>query len=96
MKSRQGGNGSSKFEIGTHDMGGWVRVVAAFGGPPPADLALYLSHAVTAWFRSNSHLKLRCVLPVNKDGTTVELHAWYDQIHFKDASPLAPSGAGEA
>ncbi len=96
MKGSQGGNGSSKFEIGTHDMGGWVRVIAAYGDPPPDDLAFYLSHALTAWFRTQPHLKIRCVLPVNKDGCTVELHAWYDQIHFKDISPLAKGKTDES
>jgi hypothetical protein len=28
MRIPQGGNGSPKFEVGTHDMGGWVRVIA--------------------------------------------------------------------
>ena len=26
----------------------------------------------------------------------LQLHAWYDQIHFKDASPLAQGGGDEA
>jgi hypothetical protein len=29
MKHKQGGNGSSKFQIHNEDMGGWVRVINA-------------------------------------------------------------------
>jgi hypothetical protein len=45
---------------------------------------------LTACFRANPHLRIRCVVPINRDGDTVELHAWYDQVHFGDKSPLAP------
>lgn len=90
MRIPKGGNGSSKFEVGTHDMGGWTRTIAAYSGPTPADLAVYLSHHLTGWFRANPHLRIRCVVPINRDGDTVELHAWYDQVHFPDKSPLAP------
>jgi hypothetical protein len=90
MKLPKGGNGSSKFEVGTHDMGGWTRTKADYSGPTPADLAVYLSHHMTAWFRGKPHLKIRCVVPIRRDGETVELHGWYDQIHFPDISPLAP------
>jgi hypothetical protein len=83
------GNGSGKFDVGAHDMGGWVRVVAGTSGTIPDDLAVYLSHRLSDWFRENAHLRLLCVLPVNREGTTVELHAWYEQHRFPDASPLA-------
>jgi hypothetical protein len=29
------------------------------------------------------------VVPITKDGSTVELHAWYEQHVFPDISPLA-------
>jgi hypothetical protein len=41
---------------------------------------------VTQWFRSRPHLRLLCVLPVNKGGDTVELHVWYEQHLFPDLS----------
>jgi hypothetical protein len=82
------GNGSGKFEIGQHDMGGWLRVFVGHG-EAPADLHLYLSHALTGFFRKNAHLRVRFVVPIQKDGDTVELHAWYDQVQFQDVSPLA-------
>jgi hypothetical protein len=90
MRIPKGGNGSGKFEVGTHDMGGWTRTVAEYTEPAPPEMAVYLSHHMTAWYRKNPHLKIRCVVPVNRDGNTVELHAWYDQVHFQDISPYAP------
>lgn len=32
MRIPKGGNGSSKFEVGTHDMSGWTRTIAAYFG----------------------------------------------------------------
>jgi len=90
MKVPKSGNGSSKFGVGTHDMGGWARTIATYSGPTPADPAGKLSHHLTAWFRGKPHLKIRCVVPINRDGDTVELHAWYDQVHFPDKSSQAP------
>lgn len=87
--AKTSGNGSGKIGVGAHDMGGWVRVVPGTSGAPPDDLAFYLSHRLSDWFREHAHLRLLCVVPVNRDGTTVELHAWYEQHLFPDASPLA-------
>ena len=72
MKRPQGGNGSSKFEVGAHDMGGWVRVVASFAPPPPDDLGFYLAHRLSHWFREHPQFRLISVVPINKDGATVE------------------------
>jgi hypothetical protein len=47
---RPHGNGSGKFEIGQHDMGGWVRIVAGRQNLPE-DLAVHLSSALSDWFR---------------------------------------------
>jgi hypothetical protein len=85
---RLSGNGEGKFRIAQHDMGGWVRVHLE-QGEPPDDLPFYLSHALTGWFRHHPHMGMRLVVPVVKDGETVELHAWYDQSQFPDTSPLA-------
>jgi hypothetical protein len=87
MKPPKGGNGSGNFEVGTQDMGGWTRTSADYSGPTPDGLARALSHHLTAWFRANRHLRIRCVVPINKGGDTVELHAWYDQVHFPDPEP---------
>jgi hypothetical protein len=85
-----GGNGSGKLDIGAHDMGGFVRVVT---GPLlhayPPDLGLFLAHRLAQWFRERPHLRLRCVVPIQRDGYTVELHGWYEQTLFPDSSPLA-------
>ena len=49
----------------------------------------FLSHSLTKWFRDRPHLRVRFVVPVNRDCDTVELHAWYDQMLFPDISPMA-------
>ena len=82
MKPKSGGNGSGKLDVGCHDMGGWIRVLAA--GETPADLPVYLSHLLAQWFRERPHLRLRFVVPISRDGDTVELHAWYDAHVFPD------------
>lgn len=48
----------------------------------PDDLAVYLSQALSEWFRQRPQLHLRCVVPIQRDGNTVELHAWYDAHLF--------------
>jgi hypothetical protein len=70
-------------------MGGWARVAAERSPAVPGDLVIYLSHRLSLWLRANPHLRLRCVVPVTKDGTMVELYAWYEQHVFPDKSPLA-------
>lgn len=89
MAKQQSGNGSGKFDVGVHDMGGWVRVISDESPAVPEELAFFLSHRLSEWLRANAHLRLLCVAPVNRDGTTVELHAWYEQHLFPDASHLA-------
>ncbi len=66
----------------------WLRVYLD-AGEPPNDLPFYLSHSLAAWFRQRPQLRLRFVVPIVRDGETVELHAWYDQVQFPDTSPLA-------
>ncbi|HKB05118.1 MAG TPA: hypothetical protein VKD90_23035 [Gemmataceae bacterium] len=77
-----------RFNITTTDMGGWVRVCLG-RGEPAGELAPFLSHALTAWFRDRPHLRLGVVVPITRDGDTAELHAWYEQIRFPDVSPMA-------
>lgn len=42
MRIPKGENGNSKFEVGTHDMGGLTRTISDSSGPTPADLAVFL------------------------------------------------------
>jgi hypothetical protein len=58
----------------------------------PEDLAVYLSQALTEWFRQRPHLRMRCVLPITRDGKTVELHAWYDAHLFPVYQGPQPEG----
>jgi hypothetical protein len=87
------GNGSGKFEIGHQDMGGWVRVSAGHQNLPE-DLAVYLSQSLAEWFRQRPHLCLRFVAPITKDGSTVELHAWYDAHVFPALAGPQPEEQG--
>jgi hypothetical protein len=92
------GNGSGKFEINQADMGGWVRICAAKPEDCPRDdLAVYLSQSLAEWLRLKPHLRLKCVVPIDRDGSTVELHAWYE-VHLLPATSLGPqpSGPGHA
>jgi hypothetical protein len=89
MKRSQHGNGSGKFDIGAHDMGGWVRVIAGQTASHVEDLGFYLAHRLSRWFREHPHLRLMSVVPITKDGNTVELHGWYVQHLFADISPLS-------
>jgi hypothetical protein len=94
MRIPQPGNGSGKFSVGVHDMGGWVRVIAGGTAPQDGNLPFYLAHRLSDWFRENPHLRLLSVVPISKDGDTVELHAWYEQHRFRDLSPLAQPPPG--
>lgn len=70
------------------EMGGWLRVFPDPELGRTADLPVYLSYAVTQWFRARPQYRLRCVLPINKGGDTVELHVWYEQHLFPEVSGL--------
>jgi hypothetical protein len=84
------GNGSTRVDVHTQDMGGWVRVFTD-PGRLSDELPLYLSHALTEWFRQRPQLRVRFAVPVSKDGETVELHAWYDMVLFPDVSAKEPT-----
>jgi hypothetical protein len=95
MATHTPGNGSEKFNVHQADMGGWVRVFTDSTATVPEDLAVFLSHALTEWFRQRPHLRMRAVVPVTRDGSTVELHAWYDLGVFPDLAGQHP-GPGAA
>jgi hypothetical protein len=48
------------------------------------------------WFRQNPHTRMRSLIPICRNGNTVELHAWYEQHLFRDISPLAQQPGGES
>ena len=95
MKPRHGVNGSGRFNVHSVDMGGWVRVYAE--PRDHDDAGPFLSAALTDWFRNRPQLRMRCVVPVTRDGNTTELHAWFDAHVFPPTdfapapSPTAPN-----
>ncbi len=89
MKTPHPGNGSGKFDVTVHNMGGWIRVFAGGTAPQDGSLPTFLAHRLSHWFRDNPHLRLTAVVPISREGNTVELHAWYEQHLFPDSSPLA-------
>jgi hypothetical protein len=84
---KTGSNGSSNFDISCSDMGGWVRAFAAKTGNLPTDFPVYLSVALAEWFREHPRFQLQCVVPIQRDGNTVELHAWYVVHVFQPSKP---------
>ena len=78
MGTSKPGNGSGKFDVGAHDMGGWVRVVASNSPATPDDLGAFLADRLSRWLQEHPNLSLVCVVPITKNGNTVELHAWYE------------------
>ncbi len=88
--AKQHGNGSGKFDVGATDMGGWVRVLAgSTASAATNDLPFFLAHGLAQWLRQHPQLQLVSVVPITRNGETVELHAWYTQHLFPDASPAA-------
>lgn len=86
----QGGNGSGKFNIHTDDMGGWVRVYTDPTAHVPDDFGMFLLSALADWLRQRPQLAMRCVVPINRNGNTVELHAWFE-CHVFPPTAIAPS-----
>src|SRR5947209_6573787 len=76
MRIPQPGNGSGKFDVGVHDIGGWVRVIAGGTAPQDGNLPFYLAHRLSHWLWENAHLRLLCVVPISKGGNTVELQGF--------------------
>jgi hypothetical protein len=77
MPPGSAGNGSTKFNVHQEDMGGWVRIFADRPAPTD-DLPYFLSGALADWFRERPQFRLRFVVPIQRAGDTVELHAWYE------------------
>jgi len=94
MRPKPQGNGSGKFEIAQADMGGWVRVYPGkIEDTSRQDLGVYLSQSLSEWLRQRPQIRLKCVVPISRDGTTVELHAWYE-VHLLPPTPLGPQPEG--
>jgi len=94
MRPQPQGNGSGRFEVAQADMGGWVRIYPGkVEDTARADLGVFLSQTLTEWFRQRPQLHLKCVVPIIRDGATVELHAWYE-VHLLPATPLGPQPEG--
>jgi hypothetical protein len=90
MRPRPQGNGSGKFETTHVNMGGWVRVFPSKAEDAGReDLAVYLSQALAEWFRKRPELRMKCVVPISREGTTVEMHAWYE-VHLLPPTTEGP------
>ncbi|MBY0232324.1 MAG: hypothetical protein K2W96_23855 [Gemmataceae bacterium] len=86
MSKHASSNGSGGIDVHQEDMGGWLRVYADAVHPAPESLHVWLSHALTEWFRLRPQLLLGPVVAIAKGGETAELHAWYRLHTFPDAS----------
>lgn len=80
-----------QFQVHHLDFGGWLRFFPNPDALDHPDLAFYLSYAVSQWFRARPAHHLRCLMPVNKRGNTVEIHVWYEQHSFPDKSGILSS-----
>ena len=58
-------------------------------GHPPRDFAVYLSQTLADWSPARPAFRLKCVVPITRDGNTVELHAWYE-AHIFNPTEQAP------
>ncbi len=71
------------FEINVEDQGGFLRVFMGHG-EPTGELAPFLSRTLAHWIRDNQQFQILAVVPINRDGDTVELHAWYEPRMIDD------------
>jgi hypothetical protein len=60
------------------DMGGWAKVSASKIAVPD-NLPELLARTLAEWLRVRPQFRLISVVPVNRNGATVELHAWYER-----------------
>ncbi len=78
---------NGKINVHIENKGGWIRVFL-HDDAPAEDLTPYLSHTLTNWIRKNNQYQIRFVIPITRDGNTVEFHAWYQQVHFPNIDPM--------
>ena len=84
---REFGNGSGKWNVHVEDKGGWLRVFSDTPAAAGDQLALALSDSLALWCRLRPQCRLRSIVPITRDGRTVELHAWFDVHVFPPPSP---------
>ena len=65
------------FEINVEDHNGFLRVFMG-RGEPTGELAKFLSATLANWMKANPEQRILAVVPINRDGDTVELHAWFE------------------
>lgn len=65
------------FEIDIEDHMGFVRVLMG-RGEPTGELAQFLSATLAGWIQQHPEVRILAVVPINRDGDTVELHAWFE------------------
>lgn len=78
----------ARYEITVKDFGGWVRVYLEWG-EPASELAPMLSRTLTTWMQLHPEMRVRIIVPINRDGDTAELHAWYDLVLSTDPGIVA-------
>lgn len=77
-----------QIQVHTADLGGWLRFFVAPESTDHPELPFYLSFAVSQWFRTRPHLRPRFLVPITREGNTIEMHVWYDQQLFPDHSGI--------
>ena len=81
-------NGSGKIDIGLVHKGGWVRVRLSRQYDLPEDIHAVMSSCLAKWFKDRPHLRLRFVVPIQRDGTTVEMHGRTTVFRRTGVSPF--------
>lgn len=66
------------FEIVIEDHMGFVRVLMGHG-EPTGELVQFLSATLAQWIVQHPEVRVLAVIPINRDGDTVELHAWFER-----------------
>lgn len=85
MRKKPGGNGSGKIDIVIQEMRGWFEIRVSRDYDLPDDVHVGMSEIMNQWFCDRPHLRMRCVVPIQKDGSTVAFHVWYDAVLFPPA-----------
>lgn len=65
------------FEINIEDHMGFLRFYMGHG-EPPGELCQFLSAALAQWIQEHPETRVVAVAPINRDGDTAELHAWFE------------------
>jgi hypothetical protein len=80
MRFRHEGNGGDKVQIHTSIKAeGYALIFPDKIEPLAAGVPVFLSRTLEAWVRDNPQKKIRCALPIIKDGQTIAIHLWFDE-----------------